>query len=233
MADTVTLRPTSSRDRDSTKMIPIEAENLPQAWRASLAAMIHADDLARIDSARGPCVEARDVVIRVGEPTAEPMIDDMYPTELHPVVDAYAAAFLGSSEVKDATVRERLYRWPAQGSDQVIDQVTRAEKHLRESPNSRFTILGLWDPSVDPALANPVSPLVASFRVHGSTLTGTLVARSVDAWLGAFPMFVGFASLMQNLSERAEFTAGAATYFFLSYHLYDIDLPVVAALTDE
>jgi len=210
--------------------VHIEAKTIADAWHASLQAFLGEEHLNRYDSMRGPCSEAQDVLIRVADPSVLDLSAD-YPLELTALVDAYAAGFLGHVDVRGSTVAERLYSW---GSRVVggagINQVARAEESLRTSPASRFTILGFWDPAVDPGLENPVSPLIASLRVRNGALTSTLVARSVDAWLGAFPMLVGFSALLRSISERTHLELGVGTFLFLSYHLYDIDLPIVRVM---
>lgn len=209
----------------------VEANTIPDAWHESLRAFVHQPNLVRYDSMRGPCNEAQDALIRIRRPLAEPMISEHYPAELRSLVDAYTAGFLNDPNVHGSTVSERLYRWGRHARGGAgINQVARAEVALRNEPESRFTILTFWDPAVDSGLENPVSPLVASLRVRDGALASTLTARSIDAWLGAFPMFVGFASLVREVATRVELEPGPATYLFLSYHLYDIDLPVVRSL---
>ena len=101
---------------------------------------------------------------------------------------------------------------------------------IQESPDSRFTIVGFWDPDIDPFLPNPVSPLQAAFRVRNGFLNASLSVRSVDAWMGGFPMLVGFAELHHKLATSGRYKTGKSTYFILSYHIYEIDLPMVMEL---
>jgi len=101
---------------------------------------------------------------------------------------------------------------------------------IRESPDSRFTVVGFWDPDIDPFLPNPVSPLNAAFRVRNDVLNASLSVRSVDAWMGGFPMLVGFAGLHEKLAQAGGYKTGGCTYFVLSYHIYEIDLPIVTEL---
>jgi len=211
--------------------VHVEADTIPDAWHDSLRAFVYQTDLVRYDSMRGPCSEVQDALIRIRRPLAAPMISEHYPGELRSLVDGYAAGFLNHPDVQGSTVSERLYAWGRHTRGGAgIDQVARAEAALRNEPESRFTILTFWDPAVDPGLENPVSPLVASLRVRDGALGSTLTARSVDAWLGAFPMLIGFASLVGEVAARLELEPGPATYLFLSYHLYDVDLPVVRGL---
>jgi len=209
----------------------VEADTIAAAWHESVRALLHRAELVRYDSLRGACSEAHDVMIQIRQPQAEPIISPDYPAELVALVDSYTAGFLGHPDVRGSTASDRLYAWGARfGGGPGINQVARAEIALRDVPESRSTILGFWDPAVDPRLENPVSPLVASLRIRGGFISSTLVARSVDAWLGAFPMFVGFIALVGRVSERLGCRVGPATFVFLSYHLYDLDLPVARHL---
>lgn len=209
----------------------VSGHTIAEAWHASLAAFEATGELTRYDSLRGPCTDVQDLVLQVEDVSAQPILSDSYPQDLHALVDLYKSAFLDEAEVDGATVRDRLYNWGANGDSTGLDQVTRAVNALRESPGSRFTILTFWDPIVDPELENPVSPLIASLRARGGQLRATLVARSVDAWLGAFPMLAGFGALLEKVSEGTGLTLGRTTYLFLSYHVYDVDLPILGSIS--
>ena len=216
--------------RGAVRSVHVEADTIAEAWHASLGAFLEEAELYRFDSIRGPCSEALDVVMGVKRPLVGDVSAD-YPAELIAVVEGYAAGFLGDRAVRGSTVADRLYSWGSQEVDGPgIDQVARVEEALRSSPASRSTILSFWDPAIDPSLENPVSPLIASFRVRDDAIVSTLVARSVDAWLGAFPMMYGFSGLLGRLSENVGVLAGQATFMFLSYHLYDVDLPIVRGM---
>jgi len=56
------------------------------------------------------------------------------------------------------------------------------------------------------------------------------MVRTVDAWMGAFPMFVGFAALHRSLAESTGRGIGGVSFFVLSYHVYELDLPMVTEL---
>lgn len=209
----------------------VSGDTIAKVWHASLAAFEAGDELTRYDSLRGPCTEVQDLVLKIEDVSAQPIFSDSYPGDLHAVVDFYKSAFLGEAKVTGTTVRDRLYDWGANGDSTGLDQVTRAIDALRESPGSRFTILTFWDPVVDPELENPVSPLIASLRARAGRLRATLVARSVDAWLGAFPILAGFGALLEKVSEGTGLTLGRTTYLFLSYHVYDVDLPILGSIS--
>jgi hypothetical protein len=205
----------------------ITGASLGEVWENSLA-LFATGEGERFASQRGPCSEVSDVILQapVGDPAQD--ISSMYPREFVALVDTYARGFLPSREPL-STVSRRLYHWPHITDDghAELDQVARLVDQLRTNPVSRFNVVGLWDPATDPSLQNPVSPITCNFRLRHGQLDGTLVARTVDAWIGAFPMFVGFARLLRYVASRIEATAGRALFHVFSYHVYDMDLPVV------
>jgi thymidylate synthase len=155
-----------------------------------------------------------------------------YPTAYEEVISTYAAGFLGRSPSEHSTVSRRLFHWPNRPEGE-IDQVDRAANVIRSQRNTRFNILGFWDPALDPDLPNPVSPLSCNLRLRAGILDGTLVARTVDAWLGALPMFIALSGLVNHLAARTGTRPGAATILLLSYHVYELDLPVVRATAQD
>lgn len=210
----------------------VSADSIAGVWEKSLRLFEDDRDLVRFDSQRGPCIEAADVVLDAGVVSTGQDISDLYPAAFHPLVESYAAGFLDSPPGNNATVSDRLYRWPRAGAgDQPtsLNQVDRAIALLRETPNTRYGIIGFWDPSRDSYLANPVAPLVGHLRLRSNGLCGTLVARTMDAWLGGFPMFVGFAELLRKVARAVDAHPGRACFVLGSYHVYEMDLPVVRA----
>ena len=207
---------------------------ISDAWEESLALFSEPSRLNRFDSMRGPCVEYEDLLIRVLNPRGDELISPLYPTAFKTFVKSYADGFLGKESARSSTVSQRLYSWRRrpQADDDInfrdpLDQISRTITMLREHPESRYNIVGFWDPDIDLDLPNPVSPLTAYFRVREKKLHSTLMVRSVDAWLGAFPMFVGFSMLHERLAKLSDNSVGPIAFFILSYHVYEMDLPVL------
>jgi Thymidylate synthase len=218
----------------------IDTRSISEAWRISLNLFSKTEILNRYDSQRGPCVEVEDLLIRVAEPNESTSISDLYPRVFHPLVESYAEGFFGTLHARNSTVSERLYSWRGSpnsttpsSDDKPLDQVKRAIDELVSKPESRYNIIGLWNPRVDPSLRNPVSPLLTYFRVRSEKLHSTLIVRTIDAWLGAIPMFVGFARFHRHVAEKSENRAGPISFFILSYHVYEMDLPIVLATSRE
>lgn len=205
----------------------VSRRRISDAWHTSLRLFASSKSIERYDSERGPCLECGDVVLKIADPHLEPRISPLYPPLLHPLIERYSDGFMGKAEARDSTVSERLYQWPQRRSASTINQVDGVLNRLRSLPESRYNIVGFWDPDLDPDLEKPVSPLVASFRIRTGRLVSTLVARTVDAWHGAFPMFIGFANLHQYLATQANVAIGPISFYLLSYHVYEMDLPAV------
>ena len=211
----------------------VEGKSIEEAWQDSLSLFRGTYPLNRFDSERGPCVELEDVTIRSRSSSCDPQ-SAVYPTAFRPFIEIYSDGFFRQNEMKASTIAERLYRWhPTHDGQQAFDQIAHVRTVLREKPESRYNIVGFWDPTIDTKISNPVSPLVASFRVRSGYLNSTLCVRSIDAWLGALPVFVGFARLHSRLAEESGSRSGFITFFILSYHLYEMDLMAIPRLVRE
>jgi hypothetical protein len=210
----------------------IRASSLAAAWEQSLALFLLDREMTVFTSERGPCREVPDVVIEAPLVEGPEPPSPHYPTAYEEVISTYAAGFLGRAPSEQSTVARRLFHWPNRPQGE-IDQVERASEVISSRSNTRFNILGFWDPALDPDLPNPVSPLSCNLRVRAGTLHSTLVARTVDAWLGALPMFIALSGLVNHLASRTGTRPGSATILLLSYHVYELDLPVVRATAQD
>jgi thymidylate synthase len=209
----------------------ISADSISQAWEASLGLFDTSTDLLRFNSQRGPCSEIQDVLFDIKLSAPDRDISSWYPLEFHSLVDGYSSGFLNENKGRDSTIAERLYRWEARSNpNDRIDQVDRALRLLAQHPNTRYNVLSFWDPAKDVDLSNPVSPLVAHLQVRRNKLSGTLFARTVDAWLGGFPMLVGFARLVRRLAMEAGAQAECMRVLAGSYHVYEMDLPILQSI---
>jgi hypothetical protein len=215
----------------------IVGNSLADAWASSLALFLDPASLSRLDTIRGPCFEARDIAIRIESPSRVQRVRG-YPEVYEPLISSFADRFLDEGTGRNSTLAARLYRWP-RGERQVegdsVDQIAHARTVIREQPEARFNIVAAWDPAKDPFAPSPVSPLLGAFQVRADAvasplcLHATLVVRALDAWLGAVPMFAGFAALQHSLAEQSTVGLGSLTVFILSYHVYELDLPIVRA----
>jgi hypothetical protein len=218
----------------------ITGNSLSEAWRSSLRLFLQPRDLTRLDTARGPCFELRDVAIRIEEPGLPTSVPG-FPDVNLPLIQSFAARFLDSADGRNSTLAARLYRWPTAGSQAHVtfDQIAHARDLIATHPEARFNIVSVWDPTLDPLSPHPVSPLLASFHVRaGATATrprlhATLVVRALDAWLGAVPMFGGFAALQEDLARTSTYDVGTLTLFILSYHVYELDMPTVLDIASD
>lgn len=211
----------------------IETNSIDEGWLKSLQLFDDPIRLNRYDSMRGPCIEFEELVLKIKKPNVKFAIPPHYPIEFRSLIERYTDGFLGNPGAEKSTVSERLYRWPIKQNTILLNQISMVTKTLKSKPESRYNIVGFWDPERDPQLKNPVSPLLAYFRVRSEHLHATLTVRSVDAWLGALPMFIGFARLHQKLADDTENRLGTITFFILSYHVYEMDLPVVQNISQS
>lgn len=207
----------------------IDSDTIGHAWLDSLRLFLDVDNSTRYDSARGPCFEVRDLAITIRSPSTDRHVPG-FPEPFEALTDDFVDRFMDRDSGRHSTLARRLYHWPRKdGSD--FDQVDHARKVVREDPETRFNIVSVWDPNKDPGAENPVSPLVAAFQVRPSRgvyrLHATLMVRTLDAWLGAVPMLVGFSTLQAHLAESANCRVGGLTVFVLSYHVYEMDMPIV------
>jgi hypothetical protein len=207
--------------------IHISSTSIARAWEASLPLFLDDQLLVAFSSQRGPCREIADVVVEAPFQADSDCASALYPPEYSGLIDTYAAGFLGEAPAEESNVSRRLYKWKKRGDSDSLNQVERAIGLLRAHENTRFNILGFWDPTVDPDLPNPVSPIACNFRLRSGTLDATLVARTVDAWLGAFPMFIALSRLTRYVASRSQVNLGVFTAVMFSYHVYDLDLPIV------
>jgi hypothetical protein len=209
----------------------ITADSIARGWEESLLLFGASGSLIRFNSQRGPCVEVQNILFDIKLTDPEHDVSSWYPAEFHSLIDGYASGFLNKSPGRDSTLAERLYRWES-GPDgpHPIDQVDRAARLFAEHPNTRYNVLSFWDPARDADLTNPVSPLVAQLQMRHDELSGTLFARTVDAWLGGFPMLVGFAQLVRRLSADTGARPGSMRVLAGSYHVYEMDLPILRSI---
>lgn len=201
------------------------ADTISEAWENSLGSFFDRNLTTSFVSQRGACRELPDVVLSAPRTVTAESVSPLYPAHYKNLITSYADGFLNSEA--GSTVANRLYKWRQKAKVGQFNQVSWVESQLKSAANSRFNVLGMWDPEIDASSNTPISPISSNFRVRQGRLNGTLVARSVDAWMGAFPLFVAYSRLIETIAQRASLTPGGITVLMYSYHIYHIDLPVV------
>lgn len=206
--------------------IVVRKNTLGEAWVESLKLFFKSKHLHRYDSMKGPCLEIEDVIFDVLNPARLPQVSNIFPTHFHALIDDFTEKLTDKQVGHVSTTNNRLYQWSKRDGTK-LDQVAKIIEALQLHPESRHCIIGFWDPDIDFFSDQPISPLVAYIRIRKGKLHSTVVARSVDAWLGAVPILVGFANLQSSLAQAVNITIGSINFHALSYHIYETDLPVV------
>jgi thymidylate synthase len=217
----------------------IETDSISQAWIEGLK-LFKGGDLHRYryDSRLGPCVEIENLFFRIRKPRHNEDLTRLYPRSLSSVIDGYVGSFLDPDNIENSTNSKRLYEWKkgignseSRSTDEkTLNQISRVVDRLRDAPNSRQNIASFWDPEIDWEHPNPVAPLLATFKARSYALHSTLIVRSVDAYLGTIPMFLGFVKLHDRIAREARIEPGSTSFFVWSYHVYEMDLPEIQDL---
>lgn len=210
----------------------IETDSISQAWIEGLR-LFRTEQLSRYDSRLGPCLEIENFFVRVRQPRPDEDLTRLYPNVLSSVIDSYAGGFLDPNNAENSTNSKRLYEWrkgvdgglSSTGNDRMLNQISRVIDRLIKKPESRQNIVAFWDPEIDWGHPNPVAPLIATFQARSARLHSTLVVRSVDAYLGTVPMFLGFVKLHYRIAQAAQLQPASSSFLVWSYHLYEMDLP--------
>lgn len=218
----------------------IETDSISTAWIKGLR-LFKATELNRYDSRLGPCVEIENFFVRIRNPRANEDLTRLYPSSLSSVIDSYVGGFLDPENVENSTNSKRLYEWrkgadsdvAAISEDKKLNQISRVIERLVNEPGSRQNIVAFWDPEIDWQHPNPVAPLIASFKASSAGLHSTLIVRSVDAYLGTLPMFLGFVKLHDRIARESGITTGSTSFLVWSYHLYEMDLPAIEDLLEK
>jgi thymidylate synthase len=218
----------------------IETDSISQAWIEGLR-LFKATPLNRYDSRLGPCVEIENLLVRIRKPRHDEDLTRLYPSRLSSVIDSYVGGFLDRDNVENSTNSKRLYEWRKGGDSRIsstgdgkrLNQISRVIDRLMKKPESRQNIVAFWDPEIDWDHPNPVAPLLASFKAPSAALHSTLIVRSVDAYLGTLPMFLGFVKLHDRIARESGIAPGSTSFLVWSYHLYEMDLPRIQDLIER
>lgn len=111
-----------------------------------------------------------------------------------------------------------------------IDQLERAYHVLKNDPQSRQTIIMIWDPIEDlpDKFGKPVDPdipcnICSMLKVRDSKLEWTQIIRSNDIFLGVPYNFIQYTTLQEILAGWLEIDVGSYTQLSDSLHLYQKD----------
>ncbi|MCC6035327.1 MAG: thymidylate synthase [Desulfurococcaceae archaeon] len=210
----------------SSRIIFVEAENLPEAWENSLFQL--AERGVVIDTEYGEKSIDAPAVILVKEPFSEPRI------HLKGIV---AGSLKGLLEYVDEVVRgihdhlvekleytyhERLfsYRLP---SGEIIDQIRRVIEKLKKAPYTRRAQAITWQPWRDLGSEYPPCLQRLWFRVINGRLVLHAHMRSNDALKATFMNMYAFTELQKYVAEHVGVELGYYMHIVDSYHVYERD----------
>lgn len=112
-----------------------------------------------------------------------------------------------------------------------INQLDRAYETLMNNPNSRQTVILIWDPRIDSPdeVGNPTSNdipcnICSLIKIRDSKLEWTQIMRSNDLYLGLPYNFIQFTSLQEILAGWLRVEIGSYCHYSDSLHLYRRDI---------
>jgi len=108
--------------------------------------------------------------------------------------------------------------WHAPGPD--IDQISRAEKMIREEPESRRIIVSAWNVADLERMALPPCHLLFQFYVADGRLSCQLYQRSADVFLGVPFNLACYALLTLMMAQVTGLEPGTFVHTFGDVHLY-------------
>lgn len=125
------------------------------------------------------------------------------------------------------------------GAPYWLDQITEAGRLLRNNPESRQVVIGMWDPAVDLGAKKrdiPCNDLIM-FRAIDGKLDMTIVARSHDAIWGAYGAnFVHMTVMHEVVAALAGLKMGMYYHLSNNFHYYTAvsnRLPLVSDRHDD
>ncbi len=196
----------------------VAEESISDAWRAMLELFGPAGHALRTQSSRGVSFDVLDLTLEVLRPDDSISVPEYRFPEL---VDDYIDRLFGQGG-GDSLIAERLFHWRS-GTDE-IDQYSRIVELVRNRPEARSAVFSLWRPESDNESAFPMSPIAGCFRVRDSSLFLSVVARSLDVWLGAVPEMIALARLQREVAGEAGLKRGSLVLHVWSAHIYEEDL---------
>jgi thymidylate synthase len=112
--------------------------------------------------------------------------------------------------------RFNYYNNPIAGEDQIIGIINQ----LKNQQDSRRIILSAWNPTVLEDQALPPCHYAFQLRVHNDKLSGMLIMRSNDVFLGAPFNIASYALLIHILAREIGLRVGELIYSIGDAHIY-------------
>jgi thymidylate synthase len=120
-----------------------------------------------------------------------------------------------------------------------VDQLEKAYCVLHNKPESRQTVILIWDPKKDlpkddgsPSNADIPCNICSMLKVRNNKLEWTQIMRSNDVFLGLPYNFIQFTSMQEILAGWLEIGIGNYTHYSDSLHLYTRDCNKIEIGTD-
>jgi thymidylate synthase len=210
----------------SSRIIFVEAENLPEAWESSLFQL--AERGVVIDTEYGEKSIDAPAVILVKKPFSEPRIHlkGIIAGSLKGLLEYVDEVIRGIHdhlvEKLEYTYHERLfsYRLP---SGEIIDQIRRVIEKLKKAPYTRRAQAITWQPWRDLSSEHPPCLQRLWFRVINGRLVLHAHMRSNDALKAAFMNMYAFTELQKYVAEHVGVELGYYMHIVDSYHVYERD----------
>lgn len=201
----------------------VKAQTIAIAWELSIIKFLRHEHRIQNDAPRGTCQEVMNVAIEVTSPDQEPIIPTTY--QFTEIIDEYGGWITKRSNIHN-TAMERMYYWKKRKKG-YIDQEKSLCDHIIEKPTTRSAIISLWSPEDASSERICVSPITIATTMREGKLYVFVLARSVDAWIGAVPELVCMARWQKRIARKVNAELGSLYYHALNYHIYDADLPMV------
>ncbi len=108
-----------------------------------------------------------------------------------------------------------------QGADgKVIDQISEAIKHIKNTPDSRRMIVSAWNVAELPQMALMPCHALFQFYVADGKLSCQLYQRSADVFLGVPFNIASYALLTMMIAQVCDLDYGDFIHTFGDVHLY-------------
>lgn len=121
-----------------------------------------------------------------------------------------------------------------------IDQLEKAFNILHNKPESRQTVILIWDPKRDlpqddgsPSNADIPCNICSMIKIRNNKLEWTQIMRSNDVFLGLPYNFIQFTSMQEILAGWLRIDAGNYTHYSDSLHLYVHDFNKMKVSTNK
>lgn len=113
-----------------------------------------------------------------------------------------------------------------------FDQLDHAYQTLKNNPDSRQSVILIWDPRTDypDEMGKPVNDdipcnICSLLKVRNNRLEWTQIMRSNDIYLGLPYNFIQFTSLQEIIAGWLRIDVGSYCHYSDSLHLYHKDIP--------